>query len=60
VTAFRREAKGQSVVVVLNFGDAPASVDIDADVDGTNLVSGETVVDEGTVEVESVTVLEER
>jgi glycosidase len=60
VTVFRREAKGQSVVVALNFGDAPEYVDIDADVDGTNLISGDNVVDEGTVEVESVAVLEER
>jgi glycosidase len=60
VTAFRREAKGQSVIVVLNFGDAPQYVDVDADVAGTNLVSGENVLDEGTVEVESVAVLEER
>jgi glycosidase len=59
-TAFRRKAKGQSVVVVLNFGDAPQSVEVDADVEGTNLVSGETVVDDGTVTVESVAVLEER
>jgi glycosidase len=60
VTAFRREAKGQSVVVVLNFGDAPEHVAVDADVDGTNLVSGEHVVEDGTVAVESVAVLEER
>ena len=60
VTVFRRESKGQSVVVVLNFGDAPEYVEVDADVDGTNLISGRNVVDDGTVEVESVTVLEER
>jgi glycosidase len=60
VTAFRRESKGQSVVVVLNFGDAPETVEIDADIEGTNLVNGERVVDGGTVEVESVAVLEER
>ncbi|WP_380675797.1 alpha-amylase MalA [Salinigranum sp. GCM10025319] len=60
VTVFRRAAKGQSVVVVLNFGDAPEYVEVDAHVDGTNLVSGENVVDDGTIEVESVVVLEER
>jgi glycosidase len=60
VTVFRREAEGQSVIVVLNFGDAPEYVEVDAEVDGTNLVSGEHVVDDGTVAVESVAVLEER
>jgi glycosidase len=60
VTAFRREAGGQSVVVVLNFGDAPEYVDVDADLVETNLVSGERVVEDGTIAVESVVVLEER
>jgi glycosidase len=62
VTAFRREANGQSVVVVLNFGDAPEYVDVDVDADlaETNLVNGEAVVEDGTVVVESVAVLEER
>jgi glycosidase len=60
VTAFRREAKGQSVVVVLNFGDSPQRVELDADVDGTNLVNGDSVLADGAVEVESVVVLEER
>jgi glycosidase len=60
VTAFRREGNGQSVVVVLNFGEDAAHVDVDADVDATNLVDGERVVDDGTATVDSVAVLEER
>jgi hypothetical protein len=48
------------VVVVLNFGDSPQRVELDADVDGTNLVNGDSVLADGAVEVESVVVLEER
>ncbi len=48
VVAYRREAAdGEAVVVVLNFASGPATVAVDAAVDGTDLVTGESVVGDG-------------
>lgn len=44
----------RGVVVALNFGADPAVVSVDADVDPTNLVTGDSAADEGGLRVDSV------
>ncbi|MFB6078113.1 MAG: alpha-amylase MalA [Halarchaeum sp.] len=58
VVAFARDAGDDAVAVVLNFGDDPATVSLDAAADDTDLVSGDAVgTDDGRVRVDSVAVL---
>jgi len=58
VVAYARQAEGERVVVVLNFGPLSESVAVDADVDTTDLVSGDDVnAPAADVEVEDVVVL---
>jgi glycosidase len=55
--AFRRASGDDAYVVVLNFGDLPATVELGVDVDPTDVVSGRSVLDGGDLGVESVAVL---
>ncbi len=58
VVGFAREGESNRYVVLLNFGDDPATVGIDETVDATDLVSGESRAAEGGVTVEDVAVFE--
>jgi glycosidase len=58
VVAFRRGGEGRpEFVVVLNFGEAPATVGLDREVDPTDVVSGDSVRDGGDLVVDDVAVL---
>jgi len=60
VVAFRRESGDESYVVVLNFGDLPAKVELGPDVEPTDVLTDELQVDEdGDLAVESVAILPE-
>jgi glycosidase len=54
--AFAREGDSGTVVCVLNFGDAPATVTLDRAVDPTDLVSGESAATADGLEVDDVAV----
>ncbi|WP_256391071.1 alpha-amylase MalA [Natronoarchaeum rubrum] len=59
VVAYAREAEGERLVVVLNFGPVAESVAVDADVETTDLVSGDDVnAPAADVEVDDVVVLQ--
>jgi len=63
VVVFGRETDEQSVVVVINFGDGPATVDLRNVVDPCNLFTGENCETGGTnhatrVEVETLGIFE--
>ncbi|WP_129115615.1 alpha-amylase MalA [Halegenticoccus tardaugens] len=50
-------ASAEAYVVALNFGTEPAAVSVGPEVDSTDLVSDESVADDGTLVVEDVAVL---
>jgi glycosidase len=56
--AFAREHEGDEYVCLLHFGEGEATVTLDdADVDATDLVSGDSVASEGGLAVDDVAVL---
>ncbi|WP_123539378.1 alpha-amylase MalA [Halosimplex salinum] len=65
VVAFRREAAdataeaadGDTVVIVLNFGDEPATVAVDVETGDTDLLTGDRIDADGGLRVESVAVV---
>jgi len=54
VVAYARSVDEQTVVVVLNFGEESATVDVPAVTDTTDLVSGDDLAADGGVTVDSV------
>ncbi len=56
VVAYARSIDDETVVVVLNFGDGEATVDVPAVTDGLDLVSGDDLASEDGLTVDSVAV----
>jgi glycosidase len=57
VVAYERSDGDETLVVVLHFGDGTATVSLETPVGDTDLLGGDSVTSDGTIQVDDVVVL---